>query len=692
MSDLGERLKQALQASRKTQEQLADAVSASQSAVSQWLSGRRTPTRANVNSAALFLDVDAAWLESGEGTGPEVSAQREEYEAEACWQFRREPQDGGRDYGNANVWSFDPDIATLVREALQNSIDAALDPQAGVEVVFRIIRLADEDLARFLKALKWDEELRGHLKASASSGQKLGKLLRDGLDALQRDNELLLLRVDDFGTQGLLGDESGEGNFAALCRNNLDSSKAAKTSGGAFGLGKAVFWRASQFATVLFRSTLSEPVDGRAERLIGRADLAWHELEGSERYAGPGWYGRCNEFAAESYWDNEALTSDLLLERDDNSPGTSIMVIGFHDPTGVHLEVRQLSREIARATAENCWPAIASGQLRVAVEEHEGASPVRRSEVDPIQFVPEYADMLDKYRRGEIQDQLKEEGDVARRYVTLEVPGRKALDSPHPEREHDAIVLVRLADSATNTTVSQAAFYRGRRLVIKYYNLAHLCVGARPFHAAILCGEAATEGDADEDAAAAELFLRTAEPPAHNDWTSTPDLRTDYERGGKAKIDRFYSAVRDVIRELVRPDVRDLHDGPNSIKELFRIGVQPPSPPDVRLRVESAQLNSAGEWEVRGMVRPRSHERGHRVKPVLLFDAETGGGHRVKWKTLEGTKDCSADDDREWLVIPAQTREARFRAVSDVESHPLPAADAAILIELRQVEVMEASE
>src|SRR5262249_7284491 len=68
-------------------------------------------------------------------------AERAAYRKAAVWGFREAPPDGGRDYGNANVWSFDPNLEVLVREVLQNARDAGLGGNQQVDVTFRIIRL-----------------------------------------------------------------------------------------------------------------------------------------------------------------------------------------------------------------------------------------------------------------------------------------------------------------------------------------------------------------------------------------------------------------------------------------------------------------------------------------------------------------------------------------------------------------------
>src|SRR5438309_1992450 len=165
-----------------------------------------------------------------------------------------------------------------------------------VDVVFKIVRLRGQHLEDFKKAVAW-ESLLPHLKASAEIDQRLGRLIKHNLERLERAKERLLLVVEDRGTLGLIGEEDGEGNFAALVRNNLDSNKQSGTAGGAFGLGKAVLWRMSAFSLVLFSSNLSKPTQAgnQYRRVMGRCDLPWHECgngdETSTTCAGPGWFG-----------------------------------------------------------------------------------------------------------------------------------------------------------------------------------------------------------------------------------------------------------------------------------------------------------------------------------------------------------------------------------------------------------------
>src|SRR5208337_1944419 len=220
--NFGDRLRKAMEMASITQSKLAALVGTTQSAVSQWLSGKKDPAAENLIDIARHLKIERRWLV--EGIPPmrvdNAEADRDEYRRHAIWGFRKAPEDGGRDYGNANVWSLDPGLEVLVREVLQNAKDAAVSVDKKVEVVFRIISLTGSDFSDFRESLNWDD-LREHLAASAENKQKLGTLLRDGLKRVDEDDRLLLLLIEDNGTVGLTGPEKESGHFTALCRNNL---------------------------------------------------------------------------------------------------------------------------------------------------------------------------------------------------------------------------------------------------------------------------------------------------------------------------------------------------------------------------------------------------------------------------------------------------------------------------------------
>lgn len=632
---------------------------------------------------ATLLDVSPTWLDYGVGDGPreDLATLRAAYRADVEWTFRREQPDGSRDFGNANIFSFSPTIGTFVREVLQNVGDAAAGGPASASFLVR--RLRGADLEAFLAALQWGA-FRPHIEASVRSGQQVGSALEEGLRAVD-SGELIVLEVADAGTTGLLGPDVGVGHFAALCRNNLDSNKGSGEAGGSYGLGKAVLWRMSSLSTVLFLSNLVEPAPDSGKqfgRFIGRTELVWHEV-GDSAFAGPGWLGASDPTLPErplSYWGNGALATDLQFERDDE-PGTSILVVGFRDPSADdERSPVGIAEQIEAAVAQHFWPALAHGVLGVTVGVAEGREVTRRAAVDVSTNNPELAALLDAHKRDRVAEGLREPGDVVRIPVVLDVPECRAAGSEHPAFSHTAYLLVRRAyDGEGSTTAGRGQFFRGTGMVIFDVDFSRVVVGAQPFHAAVLCGSAA--GDSLDDLRA-ERFLRTAEPPAHNTWELTEKIHREYARGTGAALARFKDRVRAALREALVPAVHNEPDGPRDLAALFKLGDAAPPERAPRLIVDSARLNDAGAWVVDATIRIPFPDKRVVGRPILVFEGETGSGSRASW-ALAAVKDCEVEGDT--LVIAPGRRTARFRAVSDPATHPVPAARASVRVDFKAV-------
>jgi transcriptional regulator with XRE-family HTH domain len=692
-----------------TQKKLAEQIGTTQPAVSQWITGKKEPTDENLADAARHLQVSATWLRDGTPPMREPNRTGERADAEERgWAFREAPEDGGRDGGNANVWSFDPELAILVREVLQNSCDAARDATARVEVTFRVVRLTGADLDDYQDALKWDQ-LETHLRASAGGKQKFNSILRDGLEQIERKNELLLLVIDDRGTTGLTGPEVGDGKFAALCRDNLMSHKDGGTKGGAFGLGKAVLWRASRLSTVLFGSHLAVPEGERAEyRLFGRSELAWHECEdgASERgYQGPGWFGRKAEKNAVSYWGNRELAERLFLGRGDvTNTGTSACVIGFHDASDDRdRSPVELAKELVQETAAHFFPALVAGRLAVRVEVCESREQYAKNQpafsqaVNPDEFVPNYARMLRAYRDGNTTAALGEKGEVAAVAVKLSVPGLKTDKRPLAQ-EHDAVLLVRATDEdkAGAEEQNHAVLFRGPGMVVTSKLLSSVGLGARPFQSLLVCGTGpkllGPEGDRTNPGAdaAGEQFLRTAEPPSHNEWKATPALKSEYAHGCVKRLEDFLKIdLPNAVRELVRPVPRVEDDaGPQSMRELFRIGSDAVPAERPRVTVDSAEVKD-GKWTITAKVRLKSRKTSVRLMPAVYVLGETGGGTRIGWEALEPRYGSCTVHGKRWLVVPPNTRELKFAGTTKAGDHIVPASESCVVVDIHKVEVVK---
>jgi transcriptional regulator with XRE-family HTH domain len=679
------------------QRQLADRLGVRQSTVSQWVNGQRNPDAAMLVRVARELGAAPDWLIEGRGAQPASARKRglERVREAVHWVPRAAPPDGGRDGGNANQFTIRPSIGSLVREAIQNSVDEALGRLHGpVRMRFRLLSLRDEAKRRFLAAMQWDE-LQRHITASIEQAQdqQVAGGLQEAID-MAESGELLVLQISDANTRGLIGPEDGEGNFAALTRDNLFSHKANEAAGGSYGLGKAMQYAASAFGTVLFVSNLAEPepeTGNSRGRFMARAELTYHEHDSSERCAGPLWLGREPVMHKPiSYWaegDNDALLRDLHMRREDHETGTTIAIVGLRDLDADRPRPpREIVEQIGSEAERNFWPAIEAGELEVRVEYVEIDDPdlEPQPEIDAL-VIPEQSrevgplvGVFRAHQRGDVEEILIDEGDVVATTAELRVPARRMGEDKHARFSHEAIVLVRRAtaeealDITNSSTLRHAALFRGANMVVKMVDLNRAAIGAHPFQVVVLAGLAAGGGD---EARRAEEFLRAAEPPSHDDWMYTPRLRRQYAQGSKKALHDFENSIRLAVRRVLDVEIDQAADGPRDLSRRFKFG-DPPTPERApRIVVSTSSVNDEGAWEIEAAVRLRGDLRRHVVgRPELRFLGESGGSSRVKWSALTAVGDgLRVSDDGTALVIAPQKRTVRFRGVTEPNSHPAPA-------------------
>jgi hypothetical protein len=216
-----------------------------------------------------------------------------------------------------------------------------------------------------------------------------------------------VLRVEDFGTTGAYGGEKtaterGEKSpFAALMRDNLNSSKETNIAGGTHGAGKGTAWQCSDIGTVLLSSRIAPTyaIPGQPEdalRFIAKAELTWHWARGPEGGAGmavaPG--AHAVHVAPRRGALGPVPRPDGPAEgRVDESArsGTSLAIVGFRDPQDDReSDPAAILDRIKRAVAENFFPAILEGRMTVSVEHHVDGEQKKTDVVDPRSMCPRW--------------------------------------------------------------------------------------------------------------------------------------------------------------------------------------------------------------------------------------------------------------------------------------------------------------
>lgn len=535
------------------------------------------------------------------------------------WIFDELPPSGARRGGQAAEHAFGHTLSAFVREVCQNANDQAI---AAAQINFDLIEFDGETLIQLFEALRWPT-LREHLVGASRTPTPSGRRIAEFLDELETGGRLLALRVEDRGTVGLTGDEDGEGShFRALCKDTLFSVKQSDSAGGSYGLGKSVLWAFSGLSTVLFSSQLSQhPKGRRSPRLIGRAELPFHEVDGVG-YAGPGWFGRSVElergrWRAESVWSKQAarLAAQLELARSEGT-GTSISLLGFRDPTAEQQPSKdELMTALRKHAAEWFWPAM-QAELR-GLEIRVGGELVRAEALDAL------APFVDCWRgRAQAGTSLQRAGDIARVPIPIELP--RARDGTRKSRG-TVDLLVRLADDDEFRT-RRIACFRGAGMVVEYRDLAGLS-GLRPFHAVLACGRARDPADPSDADLAIDRFLRDAEPPGHDTWHVTPALRDNWVRGYGQVFARLWDAVHSALRELLAPVVEMGVQGPERLRKRFplgRVGASSGKGPSAfHFREFEAELVDHA-WRFTGAIEPEVGARPWRVMISLHHLGEDG--------------------------------------------------------------------
>ena len=522
------------------------------------------------------------------------------------WVFDKLPPSMARRGGDPASHAFRQNVATFVREVIQNANDQAT---GNPEVHFRFVELTGSALDDFKTSIAW-ESLEPHLRAAAES--KGGKNLEQFLDELERNKRLVLLHLEDRYTVGLTGDElSGDSHFRALCKDTLYSHKQSHGAGGSYGLGKSVLWAFSGLSTVLFNSNLSEhPPNVESPRLFGRVELPSHAVKESAQagdYSGTGWFGRRVDAGegtrAESVWGETAarLTRQQFLGRSEVT-GTSLLIVGFRDPTtDDDANPDELAREIRAATVREFWPAIAmpGRPLVVWTATAHGGNPIGDKDLGEVQ------PFVDCYRgRENDRDTLDEPGDVVVREIPIEVPARR--DGVRATRGHVRLCVRLASESSPGPWAGYVAWFRRAGMVIRYWDRRSLAAGARPFHAVLACGEARDPErptPQDEDV---ERFLRAAEPPGHDDWMTTASLKAEYKQGYAKALEQLKRRVSEELKALVVPRPRQGAVGPDRLRKRFPIGRQgsPGSAPSLFHFSKLTARFDGARWQFAGVVQP----------------------------------------------------------------------------------------
>ena len=246
---------------------------------------------------------------------------------------------------NPTMMSFnDEDFHSLVRESIQNSLDAVDDKTRPVVVSFAVREFNGMEYPSFFELV---EHIKGCLDKFPVQGEPLYKPMLRYFASSRLNQRISFLRITDSNTKGMIYDstDANSGFYKFIAEGVAQDAEGA---GGAFGFGKNAFWSLSPISTVFVSSQTKNGNVGFA----GISKLCTHLVNGDLLLP----YGK--------YTSN----GDVVLTKKEDIPdtfspksiGTSVFVLGINSVD---------EDALIKAVLRNFWMAIYKNKLTVNIEQ-----------------------------------------------------------------------------------------------------------------------------------------------------------------------------------------------------------------------------------------------------------------------------------------------------------------------------------
>lgn len=405
---------------------------------------------------------------------------------------------------------------SLVRESIQNSLDAFMDTDTPVEVSFSFTDVPKSSFQSFYK-------LREHVvackKTDPDNAAKIDEMLKFFDEPI--DDSLHFLKVSDYNTKGMNYEHHNfKAPFNAFVRSAGNSSKSGQSAGGSFGFGKAAYFNISPIKTLLV-STVTDNCDSFFE---GVTMLSSHVI-GGKMYSHVGYYDNHEGNSPSGY---EEMPEDFRREVN----GTDIYIVV--NPLDEDDKVKVLD-EMIQAVLRNFWMSIYENKLKVKVEENL----IDQSSLDK---------WMKHYYEGLEDDTPASSKYFAERYLPYhyyDAVINANSDEAHIFREAniDIIGKVRLYIKRYKNAKDKVLCMRMPRMLIqpKAQSTQY------GYYGVFVCDD--DNGD---------KLLTKLENPAHNEWLSS-NWKENGQNSlmGKAAISSLNTFIKSTIADLFKLDSED---------------------------------------------------------------------------------------------------------------------------------------
>lgn len=502
-------------------------------------------------------------------------------EKNCCWHFAKKT--GGRDEGpnSATASMFKNGYSSLVRESIQNSLDAVYDETKPVKVSFKIKHIDPNNYPNFFDLKTY---INGCLNLYPEKAKKEYGPMLDCISNMKIAQEMYYIEVSDTNTKGMEYEQNNtECPFYAFVMSVGVDVKQNDTAGGSFGFGKAAYFKISPINTIIV-STKTNTGDCYFE---GISSLCANKVD-NEVNVSVGFYNNTNSFIGEPVSSLEDIPTRFQREES----GTSIYIMGIDISSKSkkkEKDKQSVYDEITCSVLRNFWLAILHNKLEVVVNDKE----INSGNIG--QFIKNtFAEIQDSHRNS------KHEKYNPRPY--LDAVENEGKDSKHISIEDNlpnlgGVKFYALKDKNANDKV---LYMRSPRMLVD----VECRTSNEGFYAVFLC-----------DDAKGNEYLRNLEPPSHDEWK---------KRNWRTRDDRIHpeaDLIKNELDEFIRKCIECLFPQKESdkrnIKGLENYLYIPTSVEEDDLDTESVNGKSTNEVTVEGILPTAKIIAGPNLEPVL---------------------------------------------------------------------------
>ena len=594
-------------------------------------------------------------------------AKKQNRELNCSWNFPDLPENGslvGPNEPMTENFKKTP-YASIVREAIQNSLDERYDKSKPLEMSFKVKTMPFDNYPNFLDI---KNHIKGCLEFYPSHGDIYNPMLKF-MSKVERTEKLPYIQISDYNANGMRFNQENpndpESPFVAFVRAAGLSTKTSNNAGGSFGFGKAAYFYLSPIRTILV-STFTK--DGNCY-FEGVSSLCTHKYNGVNKMA-IGYYDSKNGLPIT---DNECIPNRFKRIKEDadlDRPGTDIYIMGIRelcDNIPFENSIDYIYDEMTFAVLRNFWMAIYDNMLNVTIGDR----------------------VINKENLLETMETFfAEEDDSSRRYIDYNpLPYlRMVINAHNNERNHHIFTFSSVNDKNSKiilylhkkkTANDRVLFMRSPRMLVKQDKKRN----KRGYYGTLIC----TGGEWD-------TWLRYSENPAHNEWD-----KDNYDKDWRIKnqigelLDDIFKFVRDKIDELFASN----SSSDDTIKDLEQyLYIPTEADDDDDFMQESIMSNPTGEFKEEGSSitsdsditpEPKSSENNEyrgvvlQPKPTTSSADPTGdrvGGHGGsnggkggrKGGTRYITEVRSGDEDAEDKTTNLHFVPVRYRSFAQIEN------------------------